>query len=162
MKDWPGFQQEFANESDRAAAVLGAAWLDVRLRLLLESFLVDDAKVVSVLFDSHGPLQTFADRIRMSYSLGLISRVMFEDLTAIKDIRNEFAHDLHDVTFGDPRIASVCAQLQTPKPILERIQDPTTNPRKLHEMTVALLANLISRNAERARKERRTVKDRDR
>lgn len=41
-EDWDGFLKEFQGESDRAAAIVGAAFLDEHLRFLLEEFLVDD------------------------------------------------------------------------------------------------------------------------
>ena len=63
-EDWRAFVREFEDESDRAAAVLGAAWLDVRLERLLGAFLVDDRNAVDPLFEVQGPIGGFSARIR--------------------------------------------------------------------------------------------------
>jgi hypothetical protein len=43
-KDFQGFLEEFQNENDRSAAIIGAAFLDENLKQLLTNFLVDDEK----------------------------------------------------------------------------------------------------------------------
>jgi DNA-binding MltR family transcriptional regulator len=157
-KDWAGFAKEMATGSDRAAALLGGAWLDVRLRALLERFFVDDQEVVATVFESNGVLEAFGGRIRLAYCLGLISRPEFDDLVWIQNIRNAFAHELHNVTFADPWTVEACANLRTFK------QRPAfalagldLDARRLYEVTVAGLANVISRRTASASRERRTV-----
>jgi len=161
-REWPAFAQEFQDETDRAAAVLGAAWLDVRLQRLLQNFLVDDPKVIAPLFEALGPLDAFGPRIRLAYSLGLISRMSFDDLVLIKDIRNAFAHNLHGLTFSDPQIARACSRLQTPnKEFAAAHITSKAGPRKLHEIAVAMLANFLDDGAEAALKARCQIKGRE-
>jgi hypothetical protein len=157
-KDWRVFGQEFLGGSDRAAAVLGATWLDVRLEKLLESFLIDEPQVVVPLI--RGALGRFGARCQMAMALGLISRESFEDLLLIKDIRNAFAHELPGLSFADSRIAGPCRQLHVPKerPAFARL--PVSNPRMLFETSVVALANRISRSAEAAGRRRRRVQGR--
>ncbi len=50
-EDWEEFFAEFAGESDRAAAVLSAAYIDELLKNLITNFLVDDNKAVEKLID---------------------------------------------------------------------------------------------------------------
>jgi len=116
-KDFQGFLDEFQKESDRSAAIIGAAFLDEHLKQLLTNFLVDDAKEVSLLLSSESPLGSFGARIRAVYCLGLVSREYFESLRIIKDIRNAFAHQLHGRTFNDSDIAEGCHKLQKLAPI---------------------------------------------
>jgi hypothetical protein len=144
IKDWQGFGKEFLTESDRAAAVLGAAWLDVRLRRRMEQLLVDDRKAMAPLFTGLGALSTFGARIRVAYGLGIVSKASFNDLQLVKTIRNRFAHDLHGLSFADEAIANLCRQLDTPqnRPAFAAVD---WNPRRWFEMTVTTLANEISR-----------------
>ena len=58
--DWDGWLNELENERPRAAAIVGAAFLDARLEELLESFFVDDHEARRLL---NGPLGNFGSRI---------------------------------------------------------------------------------------------------
>jgi hypothetical protein len=49
LQDLKRFEEEFADESDRGAALISAAWLDEGLGQLIEKFLVDDEKAVNEL-----------------------------------------------------------------------------------------------------------------
>jgi len=74
--------------------------LDEQLRALLEAFLVDDAAKLEKLFEGPtAPLGSFAGRILMAYGCGFIASSELRDFGLIKKIRNEFAHDLHGVSF---------------------------------------------------------------
>ncbi len=55
-KDFQGFLNEFQNESDRSAAIIGAAFLDEHLKQLLTNCFVDDDKEVTLLLSSESPL----------------------------------------------------------------------------------------------------------
>jgi hypothetical protein len=158
IKDWQGFGKEFLTESDRAAAVLGAAWLDVQLKRRIELLLVDDRKAMAPLFAGLGPLSTFSARIRVAYGLGIVSRASFADLQLIKKIRNLFAHDLHGLSFSDDEIAKLCRQLGTPKnrPSFAAVD---WNPRKWYEVTVTTFANEISRGRTAQQRMRRAAAD---
>jgi hypothetical protein len=61
-KDLTGFLEEFRRESDRAAAILGAAYLDEELLQLLTEFLIDDENEVRELVDNEKPLGAFAEQ----------------------------------------------------------------------------------------------------
>src|SRR6266545_1394404 len=101
-----GFLDEFRLESDRATAVLGAAYLDEEILQLLTQFLVDDENEVRDLLDNERPLGPFGARIRAAYCMGLIAKEEFQDLKLIEAIRNEFAHQLHGLSFDEASIAS--------------------------------------------------------
>src|SRR5438132_1135672 len=81
-------------ESDRAAVVLGAAFLDAQLEDLFRAKLVPFTPQDSFdnLFTSNGPLATFSARINLAFSLGWVSDNVRRDLHVIRDIRNTFAH----------------------------------------------------------------------
>jgi len=123
---------EIARESDRAAAVLSAASLDLLLHRLLRDFLVDDPKECDELLgdeDTGGnkPLSTFSSKIRAAYCMGLIGHIERHDLDLIRRIRNDFAHHLHGLTFSSEHVNTRCLQLETP--VLMHGQ-PQSGPRR--------------------------------
>lgn len=111
------FFNEFQQESDRAAALLGAALLDVQLYQLISNFLIDDKEKVDALLErSYAPLETFGARISAAYCMGLISEDERGNLVHIKDIRNRFAHELHGLSFSnDDSIKDKCKNLIIPR-----------------------------------------------
>lgn len=108
-KLWEGFEEEFREEGDRAAVIIGAAFLDELLRRLITSFLIDDKKKVKRL-----PLGTFANKIGFAYCLGLISEDEHHDLEIIRDMRNKFAHKMHGLSLADQEIREKCSKLVCP------------------------------------------------
>jgi len=113
LDDIGGFIKEFAGETDRAAAVLGAAYLSECLKELIARFLIYDSTEVDKLLE--GPLRYFGARISASYCMGLISEDEYHDLQIIREIRNKFAHKLHGLSFSNEWVKDKCAELQLPK-----------------------------------------------
>lgn len=114
-EDWDGFLEEFQGESDRAAAIVGAAFLDEQLRFLLEEFLVDDPESKKLL---EGALRGVTVRARAAFSLGFLSPLEHRDVGRILGIRNRFAHQLHGLSFADADIAVQCDALELPPKII--------------------------------------------
>lgn len=98
--------EEFDKETDRGAALLVAAYLDHLLEKLLSSVMIDDEKQVEILLRTPtSPLGTFSSRVRATYCLGLITKDEFIDLNIIRDIRNDFAHELVGLSFDNQSVA---------------------------------------------------------
>jgi len=115
----PAHNEMVANlskESDRAAALLAASFLETEMQRRLLDFFVEDASSQR-LFDSYSPLATFAGRTDMAFALGFLTRSMKCDLTWIRKIRNHFAHHPKHVTFTDPPVSDWCRELSTAKGI---------------------------------------------
>src|SRR4051794_24711234 len=93
------------NESDRASAVLCAAFLDHELEILLRRFM-RDIKETNELFKQMQPLSTFSSKIKFAYVLGLIIPDAYHDLNLIRRIRNDFAHNRRARSFTETEIAS--------------------------------------------------------
>ncbi|NGX93737.1 MAG: transcriptional regulator [Candidatus Afipia apatlaquensis] len=72
---------------------------------LIGAFLISGESTKQLLNGFNAPLGTFSARIKMAYSLGLITRPQREDLDRLRRIRNEFAHTWEPVTFTAPKIA---------------------------------------------------------
>ncbi len=106
------FNKEFEKESDRAAVILTASIFDNSLTDLLKNYFVSNASACDELFDgSNAPLSTFSAKIIIAHRLGIISSRFTRDLHLIRKIRNEFAHNIHECSFGDSRIRSRVLEL---------------------------------------------------
>jgi DNA-binding MltR family transcriptional regulator len=155
-EQWTEWLEEFQGESDRACAVLGPAFLDEQLRALLEAFLVNDPGRVPDLFEgAAGPLASFSARIGMSYALGFLAPSEMRDVDLIRKIRNDFAHELHGVSFQSSSVASRCRELTGCNHLVPFTGEMT--PRLRFVMTVLFLANWIALRRLGIRDQRRVV-----
>jgi DNA-binding MltR family transcriptional regulator len=161
LSDWKGFYEELQNESPRAAVIIAAAFLDAQLRNLLSTFLIDDPQVVDELLgtgeNAHGPLSSFWARIRAAYSMGLISRSMYDDLDSVRKIRNKFGHKMHGYTFDEPEIVSWCKNLKLAKMITDVSPRLPKSHRAMFLLGVAQLASWLALRTPAARKARRSI-----
>lgn len=110
------FLKEFQGESDRGAALVGAALLDKQLHDLLLSHFLDKKESLELLEGGSAPLGTFSARIKMSYCLSLITDFEHRELQLIRKIRNEFAHQTHGLTFQNEKVVSLCGNLHDRMP----------------------------------------------
>jgi DNA-binding MltR family transcriptional regulator len=94
-ENFEAFVNEFRNESDRAAVILGASKLDQLLGMLLERFLLPCANSTDNLFANNGPLGSFSSRIDMCFRLGLIDSEFSKSIHLTRRIRNSFAHEVY-------------------------------------------------------------------
>ncbi len=155
-EQWQEWMDEFQGESDRACAVLGAAFLDEHLRALLEAFFVDDRKRAAALLQGgSAPLATLASRAALAYALGLLSPSEIHDLQLIRSIRNAFAHQLHGLSFASMRINRWCAQLTRCE--LGRPFQGDLGLRDRFVLSVVILANCIALRRLGVGSARRTV-----
>ena len=111
----PELNSELVNATDRVAALIGATIIDLHLERLLSAFLIDDGKEVKALIsgkDQNAALGSLAPRARAAYCLGIVSKVEFEDINTIRNIRNAFAHQLFDCSFETPEVKNACESLK--------------------------------------------------
>src|SRR5438270_416308 len=73
-----------AERSERAAAILGATYLDMQLQHLLWNFLADDEKEVQRLLSPEQPLGTFGAKITTVFCLGFIGKMIRDDLRLVQ------------------------------------------------------------------------------
>jgi len=111
-----GFLKEFQNETDRGAALVGAALLDKQLLELLKSHLLENKESTELLEGGSAPLGTFSSRIKACYCLGLLTEQEHRELQLVRKIRNEFAHQTHGLTFQEEKIVSLCGHLHDRMP----------------------------------------------
>jgi DNA-binding MltR family transcriptional regulator len=85
---------ELAQDSDRAAGIVGAVLVDDALTVLLKSRLQRDEDLIKDIFRASGPLGSFNTKITMGFLMGLYSKDAWKELNTIKEIRNQFAHHI--------------------------------------------------------------------
>lgn len=115
-QEFQKFLNEFKNESDRAAVILGAAKLDILLYQLLTKFLITSPTGTDELFDGDAPLGTFSSKINLAYRLGLIDKNFSKAMHLIRKIRNSFAHEISGISLDGgghaDRIRQLCLPLK--------------------------------------------------
>lgn len=85
-------------ESDRAVALIGAAFVEEALAAVLERVFVDGS--AERLLEQSG-LRDFAARTNVAYALGLLDQDAYDDLNLVRRIRNAFAHTFDPMSFDD-------------------------------------------------------------
>jgi DNA-binding MltR family transcriptional regulator len=114
-------EDEFAKESDRAAAILVCSLFDNALVTLLRNCLVACPTKDDDLIDSpNAPISTFSSRIDLAFRLGLISSKFCRDLHLFRKIRNEFAHNIQGCNFSNSSVHSRIIELAKSSGFIER------------------------------------------
>ena len=154
-KEWQRLAAEFQHKGDRAAAILGAVYLESYLGQLIADFLIKDKAMVVKLLGEEYPLGSFSARIKAAYCMGLISANEYNDLGLILAIRNIFANDIEGATFTDDGIREKCFMLKIPRALL--LPGETRTPRRLFVFASTILTQHLALRAAHAVNERRTV-----
>lgn len=144
-KDVDAFTASLNLLSDQAVALVCAALVERSLERVMLSRLRRLTKTMhNELFAGLGPLASFSAKIKLAYALGIVGPEAVADLTKVKDIRNQFAHSFHPVSFRTRAIAGYCRQLKTPNnPRIVRPSGvrpwPLHRPRQRYWITCVIL-----------------------
>jgi hypothetical protein len=111
LKDVVSFRTSITEETDRGAVLMSAAYLDDKLKELIELRLVQDKKIIRRAFDFNGPLGSFSSRINFAYLLGLLPKNAMRDLHTIREIRNQFAHYAAPLSYDHEKVKLLCERL---------------------------------------------------
>jgi hypothetical protein len=128
-KDFP-LLSEMWGASERASAIVGAAFLEDRLTHCIASRLVDDTNCLKRLFKPAGPIGNFGVKADLGFLLGLYSEKTRDDIQRIAQVRNWFAHWAEPTTFGTREIRVECEKLGLMERFLEHVgvKIPQGNP----------------------------------
>lgn len=107
-RDFNQIQDQLKDESDRGVALLAAAYLDDCIAELLRQYFIIEGEERDTMFLPDAVLGTFSSRIKMAFSLGLISAEERRDYNAIRDVRNKFAHRRAPLLFQESPIRDMC------------------------------------------------------
>lgn len=138
MKEVIAFRTSITSETDRGAALMAAAFMDDKLKLLLEKKLVQDKKISRRAFDFNGPLGTFSSRIDFSYLLGLLPKNAQRDLHTIRAIRNKFAHHAAPLSFENEEVKNLCDRL-----VFHGVKDVASGGSKFRRSVMGLLSLIM-------------------
>lgn len=116
--------EEMITSKDRVTALIGASVLEKRIESLLLRFIIPDGKIIDEIFNPLGPLNSFSSKIKMAYVIGLISKKDYNNLIKIKNIRNQFAHELFNCNFNEDKIQKLIMSLSHPPPEIKESNDP--------------------------------------
>lgn len=146
------------NGDDRTIAIIGGTFLEMTLEHILFSFFPDNNKDVEKMMDFNQPMGNFSNKITMAYCLGLIEKVIKEDLNLVRKIRNEFAHDLY-ASFENEKIKSWCKELKWHKIAITPNPPSEATNRDLFKVGVNTLISHLNGCVIMARGDKRVIKN---
>lgn len=154
------FQKLFSYQepNDIAIVIVGGSFLDSLLENILVEFFPENDNEVKVLFDKDKPLGTYSGKVRMAYCLGLVEKVVKDDLKVVGQIRNEFAHNL-ETSFSDTKIIDWCKKLKWHEIMLMQPPPNEATPRDLYQVGVHTLISHLTGVVSIARGQKRKVKN---
>jgi hypothetical protein len=152
LRDFNVFLPYFQKETDRGAALVGAARIDDKLKETLTAFFAN-RKVGKALLD--GELGTLSARTKAAFCLGLIGRDEYDECNTIRQIRNAFAHSAKPLEFSDPDIAKQCFNLKLAVPTNSRLIKE--NPRYLFLHSVFWVALGLNNRAKQVARQKRVI-----
>ena len=97
---------EFMKHLQSNFAIVAGSVLEDLLEAALQSKMRDglSAGLKDRLFSGYGPLSTFSGKIEIAFAFSYFDVQIYNDLRAIKDIRNKFAHATDFLNFSSPEL----------------------------------------------------------
>ena len=96
--------QEMQRESDRGAAIMGAALLEEGLRKLIEAAL-ENKEDDQALFDDQGaPFYSLHAKTIAAFGMGLVDKQTKKDIDIVRGVRNQFSHALRAIKFSNEAV----------------------------------------------------------
>jgi hypothetical protein len=113
--------KDLQRETDSGLALVGASFLDERLRLMLAAYLGGDTRqVYQNLLRHDRPLGAAKARLNMCHALGLINDRERDQMRLIFEVRNEFSHKVLTQSFdghkGDTTVPDTVSKLSPDLP----------------------------------------------
>ncbi|WP_449258262.1 MltR family transcriptional regulator [Chlorobium limicola] len=103
---------DYEHDNERDIVIVGCAFIEELIKeTLRESLIQDDEEITKLISESTGSLPGLIQRARLLYLLGVIPKLVFEDLKYIAKIRNHFAHNMQ-ASFSDNKVAQLCRNLK--------------------------------------------------
>nr|WP_131196104.1 MltR family transcriptional regulator [Lichenihabitans psoromatis] len=122
---WDDTLADIRTGNSRIAAILAGSLVQMVLKVAVTYNMVPLTKAEDKnLFEGSGPLSTLSAQINVGYALGLFGKKVRHDLHVIRDIRNDFAHTLHDVTLEHADFAGRLAALHSVQLLPDKSDKP--------------------------------------
>jgi len=101
--------------TDQAVALVNTVALERTLEQTILNRMVPLSKAETTeLFVGMAPLSSLSAKIKIAYAMGIIGEKGKKDMDLVKDIRNQFAHSFHELSFETPEVSSACFKLTVP------------------------------------------------
>lgn len=94
-------------ESDRGITLIIAAHIEVCLRRILETVLIDSKDVENLFEGPYAPFGSLSGKTQAAFVMGLITKGERDRIDAVRGVRNVFAHEAN-ASFEHPKIAKIC------------------------------------------------------
>jgi hypothetical protein len=137
------------SEPDFSVVVVSCAYIDACLGSILEKYLLLGSTSLKLLDVRGGALGSFSVRSDACYSLGLVSKGVYQDLVVLCELRNQIAHHYLMLDFSAPPIAKACSSLKYAETLKVGNGELMFKPGQLDEprnrfvMTVVLLSQWL-------------------
>jgi hypothetical protein len=142
------------HESDLAAVLIGASYLDECLASMLHRAFVQGETSGRLLDSSTGVLGSYSARADLAYVLGLVSKPAVADLRVVGELRNLFAHSRLTLELSSPPAKAIVDRLKYLSVLREEMRlnhqigedEPSwlsdrLSPRDRFKLTVVMLSN---------------------
>lgn len=138
IKDFGEFLEVFQNETDRGAVLVATTLIEEKLKKIIENFLVETKVTNEILTGFNAPIGTYSARLKLAFTLGLITDIEFHDCNLIRKIRNEFAHKFDlGFSFKNELVKKLCCDFKADFPGKQDVYKD--EPRILFVISVGLL-----------------------
>jgi hypothetical protein len=132
------------NEPDFSVVVISAAYIDACLATPLAKLLVQSSVSAKLLDARSGALGSFASRADACYTLGLVSKSLYQDLLVLAEIRNQFAHHHLSLTFSTPELSASCKGLSYAMTLKNGdIDEPMFRPGQLDDIRTRFVMSVV-------------------
>ena len=108
--------EEIDSGSDRVAAIMGCALVENTLIGLIIASLKDSDDAIKLFDAVRGPLSTFHAKIVAAKAFGIIDPKTAEHIHTVRQVRNDFAHGLINMTFHHKLVSGRCEKLKALAP----------------------------------------------
>lgn len=111
LKEFLPYLDGLNKESPRGQVLISTGYMEQILEEILRALMLEVKPVDDLFIGGNAPLGTFSSRVKLAYTLGLISVDEFHDFELIRRIRNHFAHTM-SASFDDPAVQGRCKELR--------------------------------------------------
>ncbi len=106
-----------SESSPLASVVLCISFIDKYLDISLRKRFIKSKTTDKILQNS------FKFKCDLAYCLNLISKIEYQDLNTLGEIRNRFAHEYPSINFNDAKIIKLTNRLKSPDCFLDSLKD---------------------------------------
>ena len=155
--EWSVFMTAITDQTPLGEVLIVAAYLDEQLLRILKAFLVTGRVPKEMTSGPSAPLGSFSARTAVAYAMGLLSKLEFDTINAIRGIRNEFAPNMR-ADFSSPKVQGKLNALLW---VTGQEQLGTTDPHQIFYLASQRTAMALLNRADHAKLARLTERDWD-